>query len=166
MNRPLKWVYDLLSRYSRWWDNRVSDDWYDLKTLWGLFNGLFSIVLNVIQFTLLLFLALLLGITHSGGNPVTSLNVPVLLLSPLFGAGTLYRYQTNDIINQQMQTFPEKMVLSLKLQLLTYGSYSLLLLYDPVFAIMAAIVYLFGKGCMLLAFFVSAQLNRIYRAVL
>lgn len=161
MNRFFEWIYDVQYRHFRWWDDRTSEDWNDFKTLPGLFGGLLSMIFNLIQFTLLLFLGVLLGATRSGGNPATPLNVLVLLLSLLFGAGMFYLHQTNDGIRQRMQTFPERMVLSLKMQLLVYGSYSLLLLYDPVVAIAAAIAYLFGKSCMLLAYFVPAQLKRV-----
>ena len=116
-------------------------------------------LVNVIQFTLLLFLALLLGVTRSGGDSVAALGVLAFVLSLLSGAGMFYLYQTNDRINQRMRTYPENVTLGLKMQLLVYGSYSLLLWYDPVFAIMAAMAYLFGKACMLLVFFVPAQLK-------
>lgn len=165
MNRFFKRIYGALYRHFRWWDDRASENWRDFKTLPGLFSGLLSMMLNLIQFTLLLFLGVLLGAAHSGGDPVTSLNVLVLLLSLLFGAGMFYLHQTNDRIHQQMQTFPETMVLGLKTQLLVYGSYSVLLLYDPVVAIAAAIAYLFGKSCMLLAYFIPAQLKRMINRI-
>lgn len=162
MIRPFEWMDTLLSRYSNWWADMVSEDWYDLGTLPGLCNGVVSMLVNAIQFTLLLFLALLSGITRSGGDSVTPFGVLVFLLSLLSGAGMFFLYQTNDRINQQMRTYPEQMILGLKMQLLVYGSYSLLLLYDPVVAIMAAMAYLLGKAGMLLVFFAHAQLKRAF----
>lgn len=160
MNRLVTPVYRLLARYSAWWSDRVSDDWYDLRTRAGLVNGLFSMFVNVLQFSLLLLLVLLLDIAGMGGAKPPTISLLVLPVAFLYGLGMLLAYQTSARINQRVRNFPGNFRVGIPLQVLTYGTYMALLLVHVGLAVIAGGLYIVGKICALTVLFVPAELKR------
>lgn len=160
MIRALRPIYRLLERQTNWWSDRLSNDWYDLRTRTGLLNGLFSIVVNVVQFTLILLLVVILDLTGTGPTRPTTASLLVFPVAFLYGVAMFLTYQYVDRINTAMRTFPSNFKTGIPLQVLTYGSYALLLWYHAGLGVLAAVTYITGKLAILFVLFPSAELRR------
>jgi len=118
-------------------------------------------VVNIVQFSLILLLVVLLGGTATRTTRPPTAAILSLPAAFLYGATMILIYQYIDRVNTAMRSYPSNLKTGIPLQLFTYGAYARLLWYHAGLGVVTAVAYLAGKLTTLMVLFLPAELKRL-----